>query len=281
MKKPVPVLIVFIGCALVATGFTVSVIHGIMHAPEDLAAYFTKVEHPIKPTYDSYNQFLKEVVKRDRVDYLAARANPNMDKALRALASLSCDEFGGESDRLAYWINAYNLLVIKTVSDHFPTSSIENVSNDLNSHRYTVGGQPITVKDIKQLKIQPLLRGTRKGDYTDCRMLFLIAGGAMGYPVICDHAITSESIAKDMETNTKKFIQVRYNVYFSHEMHTLYISPFFQWNAATLMQAYDDPFQFVIFYMDPNDRPDTSDIHSKQVTNRKFDWRINDIATKD
>jgi hypothetical protein len=281
MRKAPPVVIIFAMCALVCAGFVLSVVQTILHGPEYIAAYFTKVDHPIKPTFDNYDRLVQEIVRRNRVDYVLARNSKNMDKALKELAELSCDEFGNDSDRLVYWINAYNLLVIKTITDRFPLHSVENVSNEFSSRCFTVGGQAMTVKDIRQLKIQPLLSGTSNGDYTDCRMLMLICGGAMGYPPVCDHAITTESLGRDMGENTYKFIHVRYNAYTDRLTHSLYISPFFQWNESLFEHGFHNPFEFVIYYLNPNEKPDLTDIHFKETYNRKFDWRINDVSTPD
>ncbi len=200
---------------------------------------------------------------------------------MKQMAELSSDEFASDSDKLCYWINAYNLFVIKTIADRFPVKSVETMSNELNSHLYTAGGQPISCKDIRQLKIQPLLGCTQNDDYTDCRMLLLISGGAMGYPAVLDHAVTTDSISRDMGENTFKFIRIRYNVYYDNISRTMFISPFFQWNESLFMRGFGDPFEFVIYYLYPGEKPDQTDIHFKKTYNRKFDWRVNDVSTPD
>ena len=272
---------IFVMCAIVGAGLVLTAIQGILHAPEFIAAYLTRVEHPLKPNFDQYDALLAKIARRNRVDYCAARNSANMDKALKQFAETSCDEFASDSDKLCYWINAYNLFVVKTIADRFPIKSVETISNDLNSHLYTAGGVPISCKDIRQLKIQPLLGGTQNGDCTDARMLLLICGGAMGYPTLLDHAITSESLGRDMGENTFRFIRVRYNVYYDVPSHTMFISPFFQWNQALFMKSFPDPFDFVIYYLYEQEKPDPQDIHFKKNYNKKFDWRVNDVSTPD
>src|ERR1700734_1856433 len=124
MRKPPKALFVFLFCLLIGAGCILTVVEGIVNAPVLISAYFTKVEHPIRPHYEKYNAFLQEVVRRNRVDYVLAKRSPNLDKALQEFASESCEEFPGDAERLVYWINAYNLLVIKTVADHFPVKTI-------------------------------------------------------------------------------------------------------------------------------------------------------------
>ena len=151
----------------------------------------------------------------------------------------------------------------------------------MSSKRFTVGGIPITVKDIRELKIAHFLDGTTKGDTSDARMLFLIAGGAMGYPVLCDHPLTDESLSHDMQDNTYKFLHEQKNVFTSKEPYVLLISPYFQWNQNIIQRSFDNPWDFVITYLPKSERPDIGDYHLKQNYLTRFDWRINDTAIKD
>jgi hypothetical protein len=281
MNKQPSALILFFSALLFGGGALLATFHTIVHAPEYLGAYFTRVDHPIKPSYPQYNEFLKECVRRDRVDYARARNSKLLDKALTEIATLSCDEFGDPGDKLLYWINAYNLLSTKAVADRFPVRTVSEVANDMASHRYTVGGVPITVKDIRQLKIAPLLQGSTNGDYTDARVLFLICGSAMGYPVICDHALETSRLKHDLEDNTYKFIHRKGNVFMTKKPNAMFISPFFQWNESVLEQSFTNPWTFVIYYLPSDEKPDDSDFGFKENYMTKFDWRINDTETQD
>ena len=102
MNKPPSILVIFIGLLILGLGLLLSVFQGILHAPEYISAYLTKVDHPIKAHYDYTDKFLKEVVKDGKVDYAAARNNKNLDKALKEFAELSCDEFENDGERLIY-----------------------------------------------------------------------------------------------------------------------------------------------------------------------------------
>jgi len=283
MKKKDPIVFIFITSLILGAGFLLATIHTIWHAPEYVSAVLTKVEHPIHPNYDEYNLLLHDVVKGEQVDYKAVRGNPHLQKALDRLACTACDEFPTDADKLLYWVNAYNLLVVKTISDRFPIFNYKAVTNDLSSRRFTVGGQALTVKDLRQLKIQPLLQGSSNGDATDCRMLMLICGGAMGFPCLCDHALTAEPerLKKDMEEATHKFLLHRRNLYYDKTTVTLLISPFFQWYDSLFQQSFDEPWDFAIYYNPKKQRFNSLDFHLKRAYNTRFDWRINDIASQD
>lgn len=281
MKKQDPILFIFISSLILGAGFLMATVHVVMHGPEYLAAFFTRVDHPIHPDYTEYNLLLKDVVKGEKVDYKAAKTNPHLTAALAKLASTSCDEFPTEGDKLLYWINAYNLLVLKTVTDRFPVAGYQAVTNEMSSRRFTVGGKAMTIKDLRQFKIQPKLKGTTNGDTTDCRMVMLLTGGAIGFPSLCDHAITPETLTHDLEDNTYRFLSHKRNFYFDKDTTTILVSPFFQWNGTCFHQSFDEPFDFAIHYSPDRKKIDTTDFHLKRTYNTQFDWRVNDIATED
>ena len=64
-----------------------------------------------------------------RIDYGAAlRDTTDLDRYLGSLSAVSPESdpqrFPRESDRLAYWINAYNAWAIRFVLDHYPFESV-------------------------------------------------------------------------------------------------------------------------------------------------------------
>ncbi|HYL04453.1 MAG TPA: hypothetical protein VE075_00330, partial [Thermoanaerobaculia bacterium] len=78
------------------------------------------------PDYAVWNQLLARYYNPDRgMDYGGLKANDG-----KALADLR-QRLGGVDaealaapDRLAYWINVYNVNVVATVVDHYPVASI-------------------------------------------------------------------------------------------------------------------------------------------------------------
>ena len=76
-------------------------------------------------SHDLFNQVLQEHVnKAGRVNYTKLKANPEkLEKYLDLLAVAKPMELSYNA-QLAFWVNAYNALVIKGVIDHYPTTSV-------------------------------------------------------------------------------------------------------------------------------------------------------------
>ena len=88
-------------------------------AAADEAAYPTLLKSHVRPGSVSG-------IRLHLVDYQAIKADPGYAQALRDLAEARTERLTSDADRLAFWVNAYNLLAIKAVLDQYPVASIKD-----------------------------------------------------------------------------------------------------------------------------------------------------------
>jgi hypothetical protein len=96
-----------------------------------------------------------------RVDYDRLAASPEMAAAAvaaRALAGARLDALGGRAERLAFWINVYNALVVHGIVALGVRGSVRHHWNFFGRARYRVGGATFSLDDIEH----GLLRGNRR-----------------------------------------------------------------------------------------------------------------------
>ena len=68
-------------------------------------------------------------IRLNAVDYTLLRADPRYAQAVTDLAGAHPDLLSSDAARIAFWMNAYNLLAIKAVVDHYPVRSIRDGGN--------------------------------------------------------------------------------------------------------------------------------------------------------
>ncbi|RME34276.1 MAG: DUF547 domain-containing protein [Gammaproteobacteria bacterium] len=99
-------------------------------------------------------------VHLNRVDYSALRRDPDFTAAIATLEGFDPKQLSGRKERLAFWINAYNLLAMKVVLDHWPVASIKEVGNFLfpvwKRDAGKVGGKAVTLDGIENEVLRPL-----------------------------------------------------------------------------------------------------------------------------
>jgi hypothetical protein len=245
---------------------------------ESVQTWFVRVEHPAKPSFESYDKLLKEVVvkvgERRLVDYDAVKKSPNLGKALAQLAGQSSDKFEDEDDKLAYWINAYNLLALKCTADHYPAKTAKVVSLDLHRHRFVVGGKSLSAEEILRNHIYPDLVDTFSSSYDKDAIPFLLCRGTRGEPDLLDHAITGASLNADSLANRLAFITNKENVFVSPDGRKFMLSTWFQWHNRIFSTRHRNLHKY-IYSLLPEGKPAIDQVFSLDEYDTRYNWAMN------
>src|SRR5204863_1038109 len=128
-----------------------------------------KVLDEILDTYvrDGYVYYRALKLERSRLDgYLNQLASSNTENLSR-------------DDQLAFWLNAYNALVLRTVIDHYPIQgrsadyparSIRQIPGAFERLPHRVGGRTLTLDQIEQTILAP---------FNDPRLFLALGRGAV------------------------------------------------------------------------------------------------------
>ncbi len=137
-------------------------------------------ESPAPGSFDHaharFERVLRAHVRQGQVDYAALQAErATLDGYLQELAALDAATLAGFSreQQLAFWINSYNALVLRTVVDRypikgrtlvgvaFPANSIWQVPGAFGERRHRVAGRLLSLDDIEHRTIRPQFREPR------------------------------------------------------------------------------------------------------------------------
>ena len=140
--------------------------------------------------------FFKTNVSNGKVAYSKINDNQeNLNSLLKLAESVSVSKDDANVYQ-AFWINAYNLSVIKGIIDNYPTKSpLDNVGF-FDKTKYRVGGISITLNDIEH----KLLRA----QFKDARFHFVLVCGAVGCPPLINEAYMPNTLNAQLERQTKR-----------------------------------------------------------------------------
>jgi Protein of unknown function, DUF547 len=159
------------------------------------------------PDYGVWNQLLARYYDPDRgLDYKGLKAKDG-----KTLADLR-QRLGGvdaaalaTADRLAYWINVYNVNVVATVVDHYPVASIRDISTDpivrLNVFKkdtVPVKGGMTSLNEIENVRLRPAFK--------DPRIHFAINCAAASCPPIRTEAFVGSRVSEQLDDQARRFL---------------------------------------------------------------------------
>jgi len=151
---------------------------------QDIDAFFSQAD-----------AFFKTNVVDGKVAYSKIHNNQEALKEVLELAEGISINKSEASSYQAFWINAYNLSVIKGIVDNYPLESPLDKSGFFDEIKFALAGQKITLNDIEN----KLLRA----QFKDARFHFVLVCGAIGCPPLINEAYLPNSLEAQLLKQTK------------------------------------------------------------------------------
>ena len=150
--------------------------------------------------------FFKKYVKNGKVNYAGVKQNMTEVESLLSDASLMNLTTTPNNRNKAFFINAYNLIVIRSIAKRYPVSSTKAIPGFFDKKKYQVAKTYYTLDEIEYYCL--------RRPYKDNRIHFALIQGSKGDPKIPNYAFRPEKLEQQLDMRTKitlnnvEFIQV-------------------------------------------------------------------------
>ena len=249
----------------------------------------------LDPLHKPWDEILDLYVRDGLVYYRALKQERNrFDRYVQSLSDVTADTVKSwPPDRqLAYWINAYNAFVLRTVIDSYPirgkspdypVNSIRQIPGAFERRQFRAGGRMLTLDALEKDVI---------GGFNDARALLALTRGATGGPRLKSEAFTAARIDSQLETMVSELVRSRDLVFVDVASERLSVNPIFSWreeiftrslaSRAPAVYASRSPLErAVLALIDPLLVPNESEFLRKNTFNmafHNFDWKLNDLT---
>lgn len=255
------------------------------------------VPSTVHPLHRPFDRLLDTYVRDGFVYYNALRIErAPLDRYVAALNGPAATALaqGSPDERKAFWINAYNALVLRTVIDHFPirgrsrdypASSIRQIPGAFESPSHRIAGRAVSLDMIEKDILGPL---------GDPRVFLALGRGAYG-----GGRLRSEAF--DGPTLEQTLLQVEQEAALRDEIanvdaigNTLSVTPIFSWReqafvtalaakAAPLFEQRSPLERAVLGLILPHLPPSEQEFLRRNTFTMQFhpfDWRLNDLSAR-
>ena len=249
----------------------------------------------VDPLHKPFDEILDLYVRDGLVYYLALRnERGKFDRYVNALGDVDAATLKSwpPARQLAYWINAYNAFVLRTVIDNYPIrgkvsdyppNSIRQIPGSFERRQFRAGGRTLTLDAIEKDVI---------GEFGDARALLALGRGALGSPRLKSEAFTADRLDSQLETMSSELVQRRELVFVDIPNERLAVNPIFSWRepiftkslagkAPKVYEARSPLERSVLALIDPLLVRTESEYLRKntfRMTFSDFDWKLNDLT---
>ncbi|MDG2306471.1 MAG: DUF547 domain-containing protein [Candidatus Binatia bacterium] len=229
--------------------------------------------------YAPWTQLLSAVVSaQGKVDYEAlAERRDMLAGVVGQLAAASPDShpvrFEGEGAALAYWINAYNALVLDAVMDEYPIRSVFKTRDGqfFQRERHVAGGTPISLDDIEHR----ILRGR----FTEPRIHFAINCASGGCPPMRPKAYEPGELDKTLADATRHFLASEWNCRIDRDAGKIFVSRLFKMYAEDFAGDTESTGEYrhgVLQFVAEHTGEDLAGLEDLELVYNTYDWGLND-----
>ena len=272
-----------------------------------------KVERPKpKPVtkvsfHDKCARILNNFVNdKGMVNYKKLRyKRPDLNKLLDEFAKLDPNEYNAwpKEDKIAFWLNAYNIKMLKIIVDNYPIKSyrllrifpgwgpdsirhIDKRIGGIGKQKFTVTGEEFTLLEVER-------RLFRK-QFNEPRVFFAISGACLSSPPLRNEPYYGHKLYKQLDDQTKRFLSSPRAFKIDRDRQIVYLSAILQPTryGKEFISKYGTDKKFkdqqpatravLNFLTNYISRQDISflEVRNYSVKYIGYDWRLNDGSKK-
>jgi hypothetical protein len=213
---------------------------------------------------------LIEGVNLNTVAYGKLMQDPVFHRLVNNLKSFPLSRLKTREDKLSFWINVYNILAIKVVTDNYPLSSIKDVGGLFKSV-WKVKAGTVNSKEYTLDKIEHgILR-----EMGDPRIHSAIVCASISCPDLSIEAYNSEKIDYQLDLQMRKFLAnpnkgMRID---NNKPLKIFLSPIFDWFSDDF-NSRGGVLNFIKPYILPEYRS-TLNNSQHSISYMDYNWSIN------
>lgn len=149
--------------------------------------------------HQTWDQLLQKYVNdAGEVDYQAFKNDPALDRYVTLISRATPEKDWSKSEKMAYWINAYNAFTMKLIIDHLPLKSIMDIDDAWNKPFIRIEKQAYTLNQIEH----EILREK----YFDARIHFGVNCASFSCPKLNNRAFTADKLDEQLDQMTRSFL---------------------------------------------------------------------------
>jgi hypothetical protein len=196
-----------------------------------------------------------------------------------------------EEQKKAFWLNAYNALVLETVVNNYPirgkapsypANSIRQIPGAFERTPHMTAGRSVTLDQIET---------TILAEFKDPRVYLALGRGALGSGRLRSEAFAAKLVDRQLDQARAQFATTPKWVKVDALAGRVSVSPILSWRSAAFIDGYaGDSFDLpkrepieraVIGFLRPHLLDAEADFVRKntfQLAYEPFDWRLNDLT---
>jgi len=211
--------------------------------------------------FSKTDAFLKKNVSNGKVDYQAIKNDSALLNDILEIASKIDLSKENTNASKAFWINVYNLSLIKGIVAKYPVKAPTDIAGLFDKTTYTIAGKKYTLNDVENKMLRE--------KYNDARIHFVLVCGANGCPPIINVAYLPETLEEQLNKQTKIAVNNPNFIKVNSGSKKVALSQIFEWYKNDFISKGKNEIDFINQYREDKIDPTT------KTSYYTYDWTLN------
>lgn len=228
--------------------------------------------------FTEMDNFFKKYVSEGKVKYAEVKNDRALEKIKNDMKNFEPYAIRDYKERLAFWINVYNIYTIDLITQYYPLNSILEIEEKSGSNPWNMefiemaGGRKFSLDEIEKEIIIP--------DYKEPRIHYALVCAAESCPVIISEAYTPEKLDSQFDTQAGIFINDKTKNYLNRKANELNLSMIYKWYGRDFIKKDSSVTGHIKKYINESDKEFINNNDTKQIEYLDYSWKLNDDTSK-
>ncbi|WP_162055159.1 DUF547 domain-containing protein [Pontibacter pamirensis] len=178
--------------------------------------------------YTALSRLLQKHVTEGQVDYRSLQKDKaELQRLVQQIARYNI-KGAPAAERKAFYINAYNVLVLQQVLSNYPLKSVMDVPGFFDKQQFNVAGERLTLNELEKQKLL--------ATYKDARVHFSLVCAAKSCPPLLNKAYTPAQVEAQLEAQARQTLQSPDFIKVQDSAKKVLVSEIFKWYEQDFLQ---------------------------------------------
>jgi hypothetical protein len=223
-----------------------------------------KANIPVEDFLNQTDGFLRKYTKNGRVDYKALKKDPaELDNLVNVIEALNVAGLPAGNLQKSFWINTYNILVIKGIVANYPMESPLDIEGFFESVKHNAAQKQLTLDEIENQYLREA--------YQDGRIHFALVCAALGCPPLLSEAYRPEILDSQLDKHAKTTLKSDAFIRLNWQEKEVLISEIFNWYKGDFEKDGKTILEYINQFREEKIPSDFA------IGYYPYDWKLNEL----